>query len=74
MEKSDPEADNENNVKGTWKQAILSAYFSTKKANPDSEIWAYLDRKSFKGWQRKAIKNFLDQENIPLGRTEDFLT
>ena len=74
MDKSDSETDDESNVKGTWKQAILSAYLSTKKANPDSEVWAYLDRKSFKGWQRKAIKNFLDEENIPLGRTEDFLT
>ncbi len=58
---------------GTWKQAILSAYNSTKKANPDSEVWAYLDKKSFKGWQRTAIKNFLEEHKIPLGRTDDLV-
>ena len=58
---------------GTWKQAILSAYNSTKKANPGSEVWAYLDKKSFKGWQRTAIKNFLEEHKIPLGRTDDLL-
>ena len=75
MEK-DGDADDENNLnnlKGTWKQAIIAAYDSTKQANPSSEVWAYLDRKSFKGWQRKAIIDFLEVEKIPYGRTADFL-
>ena len=72
MQKKVNGEDIENNLGGTWKQAILSAYNSTKKANPNSEVWAYLDRKSFKGWQRNAIKNYLDENNIPLGRTDDF--
>ncbi len=58
---------------GTWKQAIISVYNSTKKANPDSEVWAYLDKKSFKGWQRSAIKTFLEEQKIPVGRTDDLI-
>jgi D-aminoacyl-tRNA deacylase len=72
MQKKDEDEENKNNPNGTWKKAILSAYNSTKKANPNSEVWAYLDRKSFKGWQRNAIKNYLDENNIPHGRTDDF--
>ena len=59
--------------KGTWQQAIMAAFNSTKQANPNSEVWAYLDRKSFKGWQRSAIIRFLEEQKIPLGRTADFL-
>ncbi len=60
--------------KGTWQQAITAAFNSTKQANPNSEVWAYLDKKSFKGWQRKAIIQFLEKQKIPMGRTADFLT
>ena len=56
-----------------WKLVILSAYNSTKRSNPDSEVWAYLDRKSFKGWQRKKIRNFLLEQGIKFGRTVDLM-
>jgi D-aminoacyl-tRNA deacylase len=74
MEKNEEVENQKTNVpKGTWQQAIIAAFNSTKQANPNSEVWAYLDRKSFKGWQRTAIIQFLEEQKIPLGRTADFL-
>lgn len=58
---------------GNWKNAIDSVIDSTRIAFPGGEIWAYMDRKSFKGWQRQSIKRYLEQINIPLGRTRDFV-
>ncbi|CAI8248685.1 MAG: Uncharacterised protein [Methanobacteriota archaeon] len=73
MEKNEGEITSDNLPNGPWKQAIMAAYNSTKVANPNSEIWAYIDRKSFKGWQRNAIIHFLNLQNIPYGRTADFI-
>ncbi|HJM45078.1 MAG TPA: D-aminoacyl-tRNA deacylase [Candidatus Poseidoniaceae archaeon] len=73
MEKADEEKTPGKLPEGPWKQAIIAAYESTKKANPCSEIWVYLDRKSFKGWQRNAIMKFLEINKIPYGRTADFI-
>jgi len=58
---------------GAWKQAIGEAIDSTKLAYEGAEICAYLDRKSFKGWQRRAITYFLNNQNIQIGRTGDFV-
>ena len=58
---------------GTWKDSILEAIKSTKIAYGNAKISAYLDRKSFKGWQRRAIVDFLQTENIFVGRTSDFV-
>ncbi len=58
---------------GNWRQAINSAIESTRLAFPKGEIWAYMDRKSFKGWQRQSIKRHLQDIGIPLGRTRDFI-
>ncbi|RAH15346.1 MAG: hypothetical protein CMB56_003190 [Methanobacteriota archaeon] len=57
-----------------WENVILSAYKSTQRASPESEIWAYIDKKSFKGWQRKEIRDFLSKNDIPLGRSADLIT
>jgi D-aminoacyl-tRNA deacylase len=73
MDVVDGEINSTNLPEGTWKQSIMAAYNSTKKANLDSEIWVYLDRKSFKGWQRSSIIKFLELQKIPYGRTNDFL-
>ena len=32
----------------------------------------HLDRKSFKGWQRRVIKRLLNELDVPVGRTRDF--
>ena len=58
---------------GLWKQAIDEAVDSTRRAFPGGEIWAYLDRKSFKGWQRQSIMRYMRELAIPIGRTKDLI-
>lgn len=58
---------------GLWRQAIDEAIDSTRRAFPGGEVWAYLDRKSFKGWQRQSIMRYLQESAIPIGRTKDLL-
>ena len=58
---------------GSWRQAIDSAVESTLRAFPGGQIWAYLDRKSFKGWQRQSIRRHLEERGIPIGRTRDLV-
>ncbi|XP_071722453.1 D-aminoacyl-tRNA deacylase-like [Rutidosis leptorrhynchoides] len=59
-------------IGGTWKQAIMAAYEATRSAFPGGEILAHLDHKSFKGWQRNAVTEFLGQHNIKIGKSIDF--
>ncbi len=53
-------------VGGTWKQSILGALASTKKAFPGGELVCSMDKKAFRGWQRQAIRDLLASENVPL--------
>ncbi|KAL1203680.1 D-aminoacyl-tRNA deacylase [Cardamine amara subsp. amara] len=62
----------ENHIGGTWRQSIKAAYEATKAAFPGGEIIAHLDHKSFKGWQKKAITEFLAEESINVGKPNDF--
>jgi len=57
---------------GPWQHAIRVSVESTQEAFPGGTVMAHLDRKSFKGWQRRVIKRFLDELNVPVGRTVDF--
>ncbi|XP_058112477.1 D-aminoacyl-tRNA deacylase [Magnolia sinica] len=59
-------------IGGTWKQAIKASFEATKVAFPGGEILAHLDHKSFKSWQKNAITSFLAEENIKVGKPEDF--
>ncbi|KAK4430116.1 D-aminoacyl-tRNA deacylase [Sesamum alatum] len=59
-------------IGGTWKQAIKVAFDATKTAFPGGEILAHLDHKSFKGWQKNAITDFLGQQGIKVGKPADF--
>ncbi|XP_031260591.1 D-aminoacyl-tRNA deacylase [Pistacia vera] len=59
-------------IGGTWKQAIKAAFDTTKSAFPGGEILAHLDHKSFKGWQKNAITGFLSEQNIKVGKPNDF--
>ncbi|MBT4407932.1 MAG: hypothetical protein HOC79_08690 [Euryarchaeota archaeon] len=59
---------------GTWASSIDEAVASTKLAFPKGELWAYLDKKSFKGWQRQVIMRHLDSIGIPFGRTKDIVS
>ncbi|MEE2759017.1 MAG: D-aminoacyl-tRNA deacylase [Candidatus Thermoplasmatota archaeon] len=57
---------------GAWKHAISVSVDSTRKAFPGGNVIAHLDRKSFKGWQRRVIKRWLGELEVPIGRTVDF--
>ncbi|XP_057777465.1 D-aminoacyl-tRNA deacylase isoform X2 [Salvia miltiorrhiza] len=59
-------------IGGTWKQSIQVAFDATKAAFPGGEILAHLDHKSFKGWQKTAIIDFLGKQNIKIGKQADF--
>ena len=57
---------------GAWQHSIRVCVESTRAAFPDGQVMAHLDRKSFKGWQRRVIKRWLNELNVPVGRTVDF--
>ena len=57
---------------GQWAHSIKVCLESTKISFPNGIIIAHLDRKSFKGWQRQAIKRLCEEIGLPIGRTRDF--
>lgn len=58
---------------GAWQHAIRVSVESTRAAFPGGRVMAHLDRKSFKGWQRRVIKRLLAELEVPVGRTADFM-
>ncbi|CAN6875958.1 unnamed protein product [Brassica oleracea] len=62
----------EKHIGGTWRQSIQAAFEATKASFPGGEIVAHLDHKSFKGWQKKVITEFLAEQNINVGKPNDF--
>uniref|UniRef100_A0A7N0UJK1 D-aminoacyl-tRNA deacylase n=1 Tax=Kalanchoe fedtschenkoi TaxID=63787 RepID=A0A7N0UJK1_KALFE len=60
-------------IGGTWKQSITAALEATRSAFPGGEIIAHLDHKSFKGWQKSAVTEFLSQLGVKIGKPNDFL-
>ena len=46
---------------------------STRISFPNNNIFAHLDRKSFKGWERNAIINKLDELGIEVRRGKQIL-
>ncbi|KAJ9187349.1 hypothetical protein P3X46_002813 [Hevea brasiliensis] len=63
---------NTKDIGGTWRESIKAAYEATKSAFPGGEILAHLDHKSFKSWQKNAITGFLGEQNIKIGKPNDF--
>tara|TARA_B100001750_G_scaffold53105_1_gene40302 strand:- start:1932 stop:2906 length:975 start_codon:yes stop_codon:yes gene_type:complete len=57
---------------GQWAHSIKVCLESTKISFPNGILIAHLDRKSFKGWQRQAIKRLCEEIGLPIGRTRDF--
>ncbi len=57
---------------GAWRHSIQVSVDSTRAAFPGGIVMAHLDRKSFKGWQRRVIKRWLQELDVPVGRTVDF--
>ncbi|KAM3256280.1 hypothetical protein ACQJBY_049022 [Aegilops geniculata] len=60
-------------VGGMWKHSIKVSYEATKAGFPGGEVIAHLDQKSFKGWQKNAITSYLQEQNIRIGKPNDFL-
>lgn len=63
----------ENGVSGHWKQAIQAAIAATRMAFPEGFLVCSMDKKAFKGWQRQAIRDFLEEEGIPLLTSKEIL-
>lgn len=57
---------------GAWNHAIRVSVESTRRAFPGGTVMVHLDRKSFKGWQRRVIKRLLNELDVSVGRTRDF--
>ena len=57
-------------ITGTWKQSILAALEATRLSFPGGELICSMDKKAFRGWQRQAIRDLLEEEGIPLLTTK----
>lgn len=53
-------------VLGTWKQSIEAGLDATRTSFPGGDIVCSMDKKAFKGWQRQAIRTYLESVDIPL--------
>jgi len=53
---------------GPWAHSVRTAVESTRLAFPGGDIFAHLDRKSFKGWQRSALATLLSELGVPVLR------
>ena len=53
---------------GSWKHAVIVAIEATRIAFPGGSVFAHLDRKSFKGWQRQALASLLFGLDVPIRR------
>ena len=61
-------------VTGRWKQSILAALEATRRSFPGGELICSMDKKAFRGWQRQAIRDLLEEEGIPLLTTKQIKT
>ena len=64
----------EGEITGTWKQSILAALEATRRSFPGGELICSMDKKAFRGWQRQAIRDLLEEEGIPLLTTKQIKT
>ena len=58
---------------GPWQHSIQVAIEQTRESFPENKVVAYLDRKSFKGWERQSIRRYLESKNIEIFRLADFV-
>ena len=58
---------------GPWKHSVIVALDSTREAFPGGEVFAHLDRKSFKGWQRQALSGLLSDLGVPVLRGKQIM-
>ena len=62
------ESENGSLPAGPWAHSVRTAVESTRAAFPGGDIFAHLDRKSFKGWQRAALATLLSELSVPILR------
>jgi len=56
---------------GIWQHALEITVDATRSSFPNGDIFAHLDRKSFKGWQRLAIIEKLAELGVPVRRGKE---
>ena len=56
---------------GNWKHSVETSIESTRSAFPGGDVFVHIDRKSFKGWQREALRNMLSEMDIRILRGRD---
>ena len=49
-----------------WKISMKSALESTQKAYPGGQIICFMEKKAFKGWQRRLLKEFCQEQGIDM--------
>jgi len=65
--------DEDGKISGMWENSIRKAISSTKSAFPGGEIVCSMDKKAFKGWQRQAIRDLLDELKVPLLKSAEII-
>lgn len=65
--------DESGNVGGMWENSIRKAMAATQLAFPGGELICSMDKKAFKGWQRQAIRDLLDELEIPLLKSSEII-
>lgn len=58
---------------GPWRHSLREAVEKTRQAFPGGSVFAHLDRKSFKGWQRTAIAEELASLGVEVRRGREFI-
>ena len=58
---------------GTWKQAVDAALEATRASYPDARVVVHVERKSFKGPQRRCLLEHLRTSDVPVVRSADLL-
>ena len=53
---------------GAWRHSLEVSVQATRDAFPGANLFAHLDKKSFKGWQRSAILELLGELDVPVRR------
>ena len=64
---------NDGTISGMWENSLRKAIDSTKIAYPDGEIVCSMDKKAFKGWQRQAIRDLLEELGVPLLKRSEII-
>ena len=67
------EGQEESSPPGPWEHSVRTAVDSTRAAYSGGHVFAHLDRKSFKGWQRQALSSLLSELDVPVRRGKDIL-